>query len=186
MIDLTQKLKFELSEGRFIHSIGVAECSRELALRFDCDAEKAYLAGLLHDCATKYTPERLLALAVREGYCDPNAVIANPTAEFHARLGAVVAKEEFGITDIEILNAVALHQEGGVPMSKLDIIVSLADAIEPSRKGDKVEAIREIAKTDLIAAYLEKCKLYMTNIISAGNPLSQKRVDVYNYILTLK
>lgn len=41
-------------------------------------------------------------------------------------------------------------------------------------------------KADLIRAYLEKCKLYMTNIISAGNPLDQKRVAVYNYVLTLK
>lgn len=186
MTDLINKLKSELSEGRFIHSLGVAECARELALRFDCDAEKAYLAGLLHDCATKYSPEEMLALAVREGLCEPDAVIDNPTAEFHARLGAVVAKEEFGITDGDILNAVVLHQEGGVPMTKLEIIISLADAIEPSRKGEKIDAIREVAKRDLIAAYLEKCKLYMTNIIAAGNTLSQKRVDVYNYILRLK
>lgn len=41
-------------------------------------------------------------------------------------------------------------------------------------------------KADLIRAYLEKCKLYMTNIISAGNPLDQKWVAVYNYVLTLK
>jgi hypothetical protein len=40
-------------------------------------------------------------------------------------------------------------------------------------------------KADLIRAYLEKCKLYMTNIISAGNPLDQKRVEVYNYVLGL-
>lgn len=186
MIDLIQKLKLELSEGRFIHSLGVAECSKELALRFDCDEGKAYLAGLLHDCATKYSSEELFALAVREGLCAPDAVVDNPTAEFHAMLGAVVAKDEFGITDSEVLNAIALHQEGGVPMSKLEIIISLADAIEPSRKGEKIDAIREIAKNDLIAAYLEKCKLYMTNIISAGKPLSGRRVDVYNYILKLK
>ena len=40
-------------------------------------------------------------------------------------------------------------------------------------------------KADLIRAYLAKCKLYMTNIISAGNPLDQKRVEVYNYVLGL-
>lgn len=186
MNDLKQKLKSELSEGRFIHSLGVAECSRELALRFDCDAERAYLAGLLHDCATKYSSDELLALAVREDLCAPDAIIDNPTAEFHARLGAVVAEKEFGISDPDVLNAIALHQLGGVPMTKLEIIVSLADAIEPSRIGGKIDAIREIAKTDLIAAYLEKCKLYMTNILSAGKPLSPKRVEVYNYILTLR
>lgn len=185
MKSVTDKLRAELSEGRFIHSMGVAECSHELALRFGCDPEKAYLAGLLHDCATKYTNDEMLALAIREKLCAHDAVIENPTAEFHARLGAVVAEDEYGISDREVLNAIALHQLGGVPMTNLEIIISLADAIEPSRKGEKIEAIREIAKTDLIAAYLEKCKLYMTNILSAGNPLSHERVEVYNYILTL-
>ncbi len=183
---IIDKLKAELSDGRFIHSMGVAECARELALRFDCDPEKAYLAGLLHDCATKYTNDEMLALAVREKLCAPDAVIENPTAEFHARLGAVIAECEFGIRDKEVLNAIALHQLGGVPMTRLEIIISLADAIEPSRKGDKIDSIREIAKADLIGAYLEKCKLYMTNILSAEKPLVQERVDVYNYLLTLK
>ncbi|MBQ4140439.1 MAG: bis(5'-nucleosyl)-tetraphosphatase (symmetrical) YqeK [Clostridia bacterium] len=186
MTDIIDKLQADLSEGRFLHSLGVAETARDLALRFGCDPEKAYLAGLLHDCATKYSNTEMLALALSEGLCDRDAVIDNPTAEFHAPLGAVVAKNEFGITDGEILNAIALHQTGDVPMTRLEIIVGLADAIEPSRKADKINAIREIAKTDLTRAYLEKCKLYMTNIISAGNPLDPKRVEVYNYILTLK
>ena len=185
MNNLIKKLKDELSEGRFIHSLGVAECAKELALRFGCSAEQAYLAGLLHDCATKYPPEEMLSLAISEGLCAPAATVTDPTAEFHARLGAIVAKNEYGIIDPEILNAIALHQIGGVPMSKLDIIVSLADAIEPSRTGERIEAIRKIAKTDLIAAYLDKCQFYMENILASSKTIPQERIDVFNYVTTL-
>lgn len=185
MNNLIKKLKDELSEGRFIHSLGVAECAKELALRFGCSAEQAYLAGLLHDCATKYPPEEMLSLAISEGLCAPDATVTDPTAEFHARLGAIVAKNEYGIIDPEILNAIALHQIGGVPMSKLDIIVSLADAIEPSRTGERIEAIRKIAKTNLIAAYLDKCQFYMENILASSKTIPQERIDVFNYVTTL-
>ena len=70
-------------------------------------------------------------------------------------------------------------------MSKLDIIVSLADAIEPSRTGERIEAIRKIAKTNLIAAYLDKCQLYMENILASSKTIPQERIDVFNYVTTL-
>ena len=44
-------LKENLDEERYEHSVGVAECAMELAKRFDLDEEKAYLCGLIHDCA---------------------------------------------------------------------------------------------------------------------------------------
>ena len=43
-------LKSNLSEKRFEHTMGVAKTAVELAKIYSADAEKAYLAGLLHDC----------------------------------------------------------------------------------------------------------------------------------------
>lgn len=182
---LIDRLKSDLTEGRFVHSLGVAECARALAVRFDCDAERAYIAGLLHDCATKLSGDEMLALALEVGLRAPDEVSANPVADYHARLGAVVARRDYGIDDPAILSAIACHQIGGVPMTTLDMIVSLADAIEPSRKGAQIDAIRAIAETDLLQAYIEKCKLYMTNILQNNQPLGSERVAVYNYLLTL-
>ncbi len=182
---LISRLKNDLSEGRYIHSMGVAECAKELAERFSCDTDKAYLAGLLHDCATKLTGEELLCLALQAGLRTEEESSSDPVADFHARLGAVIAESDYGITDPEVLNAIARHQVGSVGMSSLDIIISLADGIEPSRKGDKIEEIREIARTDLLGAYLEKTSFYITNIIKGRRPLTQDRVDTYNYLLQL-
>ena len=55
---MTEKLKNELLEKRFVHSIGVMECAVELARIYGADEEKAAIAGLLHDCAKNYSREK--------------------------------------------------------------------------------------------------------------------------------
>ena len=40
-----------LSEKRYKHSLGAALCAQKLAKIYNQDEEKAYLAGLVHDCA---------------------------------------------------------------------------------------------------------------------------------------
>ena len=42
-------LKEHLSKKRYTHSVNVANSAVELAKRYDADADKAYIAGLLHD-----------------------------------------------------------------------------------------------------------------------------------------
>ena len=48
---ITEKLKKKLTPGRFTHTMGVAYTAACMAMRFGEDMEKAYIAGLLHDCA---------------------------------------------------------------------------------------------------------------------------------------
>ena len=52
-------LKENLDSERYEHSLGVAECAAELAERFGLDKEKAYLCGLIHDCAKCFSNEEL-------------------------------------------------------------------------------------------------------------------------------
>ena len=44
-------LKEHLSKKRYTHSMNVANSAVELAKRYGADADKAYVAGLLHDVA---------------------------------------------------------------------------------------------------------------------------------------
>ena len=48
---IKKKLKTELDKARYEHTIGVMDTAACLAMRYDCDFEKAQVAGLLHDCA---------------------------------------------------------------------------------------------------------------------------------------
>ena len=51
----------------------------------------------------------------------------------HSPAGATLAKNEFGIEDKEILDAICYHTTGRGDMTLLEKIVYLADKIEPSR-----------------------------------------------------
>ena len=130
---IQRKLKASLPEKRYRHTMGVVRTAATLAARWGADPGKARLAALLHDCA-KYLPEeRLRALSGD----DTEAV-----AVWHAFAGAVVAKEEYGVADEDVLRAIRLHATGDADMTLLDETVYLADLIEPGRDFPCVDACR--------------------------------------------
>ena len=47
-------LKNNLSQFRFEHSLLVADEAKKLALHYNYDSEKAYVAGLVHDIAKEF------------------------------------------------------------------------------------------------------------------------------------
>ena len=121
-------LKANLDEERYEHSIGTAECAAELAERFGLDKEKAYLCGLIHDCAKCFKNEELReAICNCTDLCDGELI--NPKT-YHAPAGALLAKQELGICDEEILSATRWHTLGKIEMSDFEKIVFLADKIE--------------------------------------------------------
>ena len=70
----------------------------------------------------------------------------------HARLGAELAREQFGVTDAGVLQAIARHTVAAVQMTRLDTIVYLADALEPGRTFTERESFEALALVDLDAA----------------------------------
>ena len=103
--EIKKWLKENLDEERFSHSLGVAKCAKELAEKYKLDAEKAYLAGLVHDCAKCFEDEFLLDILENEMNCDMEELL-NPKT-YHSPAGAFFARETFGIEDEEILEAIA-------------------------------------------------------------------------------
>ena len=150
MID---ELAKRLSPKRFRHSVGVSQTAQSLAVRFGCDTDKAKLAGLLHDLAREVPVNELLPRALAFGIVVCDIERSEPVL-LHAPLAAKMAQGEWGIDDVEILQAIILHTTGGLNMTLLDKIIYLADAIEPSRKFKGVDKIRELAHNDLDKALL--------------------------------
>jgi predicted HD superfamily hydrolase involved in NAD metabolism len=122
---------------RIQHILGVEQMARELALHHQLDVEKAAQAGLMHDLAKYFKPQLLLQMAKAEGLLIDEVDVAAPHL-LHADVSAIVAREEFGITDPEILQAIADHTLGRAGMSPLSCIVFLADTLEAGR-GDTPE-----------------------------------------------
>ena len=66
--DLKKDLKKNMDESRYEHTLGVMYTSAALAMRYECDLDKALLAGLMHDCAKCMPNAKKLKTAEKYGY----------------------------------------------------------------------------------------------------------------------
>jgi predicted HD superfamily hydrolase involved in NAD metabolism len=156
---LSRKVREQIGQQhRYEHSVRVARCAEILAQHHDLDSRKARLAGMLHDLARLYTPERLISESVSRGLPIGTAEREHPVL-LHARLGAALAREQFGVEDAAVLSAIAKHTMGADEMSPLDQAVYLADSLEPARRFPERRALWELALRDLDAAMRETLKL---------------------------
>ena len=146
--EIKDLLKRRLKESRYLHSIGVADTSKELAKLYGADPQKAYLAGLVHDCAKGYTTNELVQKVADYGMVLDEDTLSSPQL-LHSFVGACELKEHFGIDDPEVFDAVYYHTVGKEDMPVLTAIVYIADAIEPLRDYPGVEAIRAEAHQSL-------------------------------------
>ncbi len=148
--ELRIKMESLLSPHRFAHVKNVAKTAVRLAQIYGADMDKAYIAGMLHDCA-KYLDDDQMLDAAKEYKIELEEVEKQSLQLVHAKVGAVFAKEIYGIEDEDILNAIRYHTTGRPEMSILEKIIYVADYIEPGRKRmvDDVEAAKmlELARS---------------------------------------
>lgn len=178
-------LKNNLSEERFFHTLGVAETSKELAKLFNLDEEKAYLAGLLHDCAKGFSNEKLLEIINKNLKIDDCEMI-NPKT-YHAPVGAYIAEKEFGVTDTEILSSIRWHTIGKLDMSDFDKIIFIADKIEPNTRPDNmINQIRPKLFLDngLDKALLECYKITINSLTDRSLKICISTIEIYNELLS--
>ncbi len=141
-------MKGRLCKKRFEHSLRVVDTALGIMPNFKTEPDKVRLAALLHDFAKDMTHQELLTLAGRQGLITCKAEEVQPDL-LHGPVGAYLCQEELGITDAEVLDAIRYHTTGHVSMSSLDIIVYLADLIEPGRTYQGVQELRKICERDL-------------------------------------
>ncbi|MBR5271361.1 MAG: bis(5'-nucleosyl)-tetraphosphatase (symmetrical) YqeK [Clostridia bacterium] len=184
--EIKEKLEKLLSPQRYAHTLGVSETAKKMAHMYGVDVDKAYIAGLLHDCAKfgtvdeqlKKCKETGLEISSEEYMCLP---------VIHAPLGARIAQLEYGIEDEEILNAIRFHTVAREGMCDLEKIIYIADMIEPTRDYAEVGYLRETAKKGLDIAMIQclgecimfnikKKKTVHSNSIKCWNELMSKEI----------
>lgn len=133
-----------LGGKRLLHTLNVGYLSAHLADLYGCDKDKALLAGALHDCAKELPIEQQLEMAKRY-----SGNLFTEKKIIHSSAGATFVKEDLGIEDKEILDAICYHTTGRGDMTVLEKIVYLADKIEPARNYMDLGPIRETAEHDL-------------------------------------
>lgn len=172
-------LKEHLSKKRYNHSVNVAGAALELARRYGGDADRAYVAGLLHDCAKELEASKQLELAELSDLdvCD---IERTAVPLFHAIAGSELVKTEFGITDKEIIHAIRYHTVACKDMPKLSQIVYLADLISDDRDYKDVKKMRKYAEQSLEKAMYEALKFSISDSVSKGNSIPVCTLEAYN------
>ena len=153
---LQKKLRKDLDEDRYRHTLGVMYTAAALSMRHDPELmEKALVAGLLHDCAKCIPNDRKLRLCEKNNIPVSDIERKAPSL-LHAKLGAFLAKQQYQIEDTDILSAIRWHTTGKEAMTQLEKIIFLSDYIEPGRwKAGNLATIRQTSFTDLdLAVYL--------------------------------
>lgn len=175
-----------LRPKRYEHTLGVANTASNLAFSHGDERmqERAYLAGLLHDCAKYYTGKEQISLC--EQYQIPITDIEMENkALVHAKLGAYLARERYGVTDSEILSAIACHTTGKPAMTMLEKILYIADFIEPNRKmATNPYPLSEIRKTcyeDLNRGLYMILECVVSHLAQSGIKTDRQTQESFDY-----
>ncbi len=179
-------LKENLKKERYIHTLGTAECARELAEKFKQDSEKAYIAGLLHDCAKCFSKEKLAEIIKEHLDIEECEMLNHKT--LHAPVSAYIAEKEFDLTDKEILSAIRWHTLGKLDMTDFEKIVFIADKIEPYTRdkeySNKIKSILE-EKNGLNKALLKCYKETIKSLVKRDLKICLLTIEIYNKLQDL-
>ena len=166
---------------RHRHSLGVAQTACELAHVYGVDAYLATAAGLLHDWDKVLSDEELVTRAIRY-HID---IVGSPALAAPLLHGPVAARELpelFSELPREVFQAIARHTVGDVDMSPLDMVVFVADAIEPNRHGDYADALRAmVGESTLEELFLACFSRGLVYVLSTGRYLYPTAIDIYNH-----
>ncbi len=175
-------LKERLSKKRYVHSVNVsAECVK-LANLYGEDSEKAEFAGLLHDICKEFPPEEQYNLVIESKFSVCREELETRSL-LHGIAGAYFIKKQFGIEDLDIINAVRFHTVGRAGMSRLEEIVYLGDLISAERDYKDVDKMRKLVYSDIDKAMLEAFRFSIESVLKKNGFIPPCTVEGYNFYL---
>ena len=181
LLHIKKELSKKLKKERFEHTVGVMYTSASLAMRYGANIEKAMTAGLLHDCGKYCSAKEQLKLCEKYKITLTDLEHSMP-ALIHAKLGAYLAENEYGIKDREVLDAITYHTTGRPEMTMLEKILYIADYIEPMRyKASRLPEIRKLAFEDLDECMYEILKDTLEYLEENPKEIDSTTRDAYVY-----
>lgn len=153
--DIVVKAKSEIPKDTYTHVCNTVLYGLKLNAQLNLPYDKVFLACLLHDCA-KHIHKIMVDV--------PDKVV-------HQFLGAEVAKEDYGIEDCDILDAITYHTTGKKEMSPLGMLVYCADMLEKDRDYEGVETLRQIIEEDFETGFIACINKSIEKLNKENNPI---------------
>lgn len=182
---MQKKLSKYLDEDRMAHTMGVMYTCAALAMAHGTDLQDAQAAGLLHDSA-KCIPNKKKLKMCEERKIPVSSFEKEHPFLLHAKLGAYIAREKYGIKNEDILTSITYHTTGRPAMDTLEKIVYIADYIEPMRdKAPRLPEIRKIAFEDLDECMYEILKDTLLYLEENPKEIDETTRDAFLYYKNL-
>jgi predicted HD superfamily hydrolase involved in NAD metabolism len=185
---LRKWVKPRVKSKRFKHIEGVVEVAKKLARKAGCDEHLAEIAAWIHDACKHVKDEELVSMARHYGLVLSDLETHHGHL-LHGPVAAELAMHELDITNEDVLNAIAEHTLGAMPMSTLSKVLYLADALEESRPEDFRQPIWDALDFDgifdLDNALVVACELGIKHLKEAGKPVHPRTEAVRAYYSNL-
>ena len=146
---------------------------------------RSALAGVLHDCAKGMSVQDMARIATEYHLVDdPNMLSSN--AMLHGPVGAYLARQQFGVRDEEVLSAIRGHTIGRPGMTKLELCIFVADAIEEGREDyEGLPQLRRLSRISLPAAALLSLRLTRQYLDRTNRPFFPVAGETMAYLESL-
>ena len=159
-----------LNPNRVAHVLGCRDTAVALAKRWGADETDAARAGILHDITKAIDGPLQLTLCEAYGKILDEFSRKYPKT-LHALTGSLVAERIFG-ENKAVVDAIAYHTTGKADMNLLEMIIYVADYMEPNRDFPGVETLRQLAFSDIQAALRLGLEMTMEHLKEQGSEVS--------------
>lgn len=172
-------VRMEGNRRRYTHSLGVADTAERLARAYGVDPFLARAAGLLHDWDKVLADEELVARAARYGIRVEGS-LSRSVHLLHGPVAAYELPQLFPELPEQVFQAIARHTVGACDMEPLDMVVYVADAIEPAR-GDYAEPLRVMVGERSLVELFSACVAQgLSFLVGGGRYIYPPALAVYN------
>lgn len=180
---LQAMVKPHLSPDRLAHTLRGRDLAVDLALHHGLPMQKAAAAALLHDCAKGMSLSDLRAIA-RKHRLTQDTLTLSSNALLHGLVGAVLAREKYGVKDRQVLDAIRYHTTGRARMTGLELCLFVADKAEAGRPDyTGLTDIRALMYRDLRLAALRSMMGTASHVRGKGQPYSPQTQAAIDYLL---
>jgi nicotinate-nucleotide adenylyltransferase len=160
--------------------LGCRDTAVELAKHWGADVTDAARAGILHDITKAIDGPLQLTLCEAYGKI-LDAFSRKYPKTLHALTGSMVAERIFGENEA-VVSAIRHHTTGKADMNLLEMIIYVADYMEPNRNFPGVEKLRELAYTDIRAALKLGLEMTLEHLKRQGNEVSPESREALAFL----
>ncbi len=172
-----------LSNARFEHSLSAARTCAYLCSITGLDSDTGKIAGISHDIARELSLDEISMLAEKDG-SEITAYERDNPVLLHGRAGAVLLRENFGVSDESVLQAVRWHTTGHPSMDDIGKVLFIADYTEPGRDHIADSFRQRLYKMTLNEMMVEVLSMQIDFLRNSGNVIVDNTILLYDKLLS--